>query len=184
MPNRDGVVQKKILLLLWGGLVLGLSGSPRAYFRILKGIAKEWEYINRQTLQKAVRRLYYSKLLEEKYNADGSITLILTDEGKKKVLTYKIGEMKIEKPTNWDKKWRVVLFDIPEKRKRTRDALRCHLKNLGFYEFQKSVFIYPYDCKNEIDYIIEFYNLRKFVRFIVADSLDNELHLKSHFKIY
>jgi len=45
------------------------------------------------------------------------------------------------------------------------------------------VFVQPYDCKNEIEYIIEFYNIRKYVRFIIADSLDNELHLINHFKL-
>ena len=52
-----------------------------------------------------------------------------------------------------------------------------------FFEYQKSVFVQPYDCKNEIEYIIEFYNIRKYVRFIIADSLDNELHLINHFKL-
>jgi DNA-binding transcriptional regulator PaaX len=119
----------------------------------------------------------------EKENPDGTITIILTDKGKQKALTYDFGKMEIKKPQKWDKKWRVVLFDIPENRKKIRDALRYHLKNLGFYEFQKSVFVHPYDCKDEIDYLIEFYDIRRFVRFIIADSLDNELHLKKHFNL-
>lgn len=176
-------MQKKVLLLLWGGLALGLSGSPRVYFQILKEMSKGWQEINRQALKRAIKSLYESKLIKEKQNKDGSITLVLTGQGEKKALTYKIDEMKIKKPKVWDKKWKIVLFDIPEKKRKIRDALRDHLKNLGFYEFQKSVFAHPYDCKDEIDYIIEFYNIRKFVRFIVADSLDNELHLKKHFEL-
>ena len=89
--------------------------------------------------------------------------------------------MKIKKPVQWDNKWRVVVFDIPEKIKKAREAVRECLKNLGFYEFQKSVFVHPYNCKDEIEYLIEFYDLRKFIRFIVAESLDNELHIKKHF---
>ncbi len=176
-------MQKKVLLLLLGGLALGLSGSPRRYFKILKAIQKEWQEIDRQALRKAIKRLYESKLITEKQNPNGTVTLILTDKGKQRALTYDLDNMEIKAPGQWDKKWRVVLFDIPEKIKKIREAMRYHLKNFGFYEFQKSVFVHPYDCKDEVDYLIEFYDIRRFVRFIIADSLDNELHLKKHFKL-
>jgi len=89
--------------------------------------------------------------------------------------------MEIKKPEKWDKKWRIILFDIPDKKRKERNALRHHLKKIGFYKYQESVFVHPFDCKDEMDYLIEFYNLRKFVRFVVADQLDNELELMVHF---
>ena len=183
MPRGPGEVQRKILLLLLGGLALGLSGSPKTYFQILKAIGKEWQEINKQSLKRAIKNLYKSKLITEKQNPDGTITIVLTSEGKKKALTYDLDKMRIKKPAKWDKKWRIVLFDIPNKKKKIRDILRFHLKKLGFYELQESVFVYPYDCKDEIDYLIEFYDIRKFVRFVIADSIDTELHLKSHFNL-
>ena len=183
MSKGHGETQKKILILLLGGLALGLSRSPRTSFQIIKEMKKEWDWIEKQRLKRAIKSLYESKLIKEKENPDGTITLVLTDKGKEKALTYNLDEMKIEKPEQWDKKWRIVLFDIPERMRKIRDAFRDHLKNLGFYEFQKSVFIHPYDCKDEIDYLIEFYDARRFIRFIIADFLDNELYLKSHFEL-
>jgi DNA-binding transcriptional regulator PaaX len=183
MPRGLGTNQQKILLLLFGGIAMGLSGSPKRYFQILDSVAKEWKEIDRRILKRAIKKLYESKLIKEKENPDGSVTLVLTDKGKQKALTYDLDKMEIKKPKQWDGKWRVVLFDIPEKIKKTREAIRIHFKNLGFYEFQKSVFVHPYDCKDEIDYLIEFYDIRKFVRFIIADSIDNELHLKKHFNL-
>jgi len=183
MSRGLGKNQRKILLLLLSGLALGLSGSPKKYFQILQAMEKEWKEINKQSLRRAIKNLYQSKLIKEKENADGTITLVLTERGKEKVLTYNIDNMEIKKPVRWDGKWRIVLFDIPEKIKKVREAIRGHLKNLGFYEFQKSVFVYPYNCKDEIDYLIEFYNIRRFVRFVVADEIDNELHLKKYFKL-
>lgn len=183
MPRGLGANQQKILLLLLGGLALGLSGSPARYFQILDSISKEWKEIDKRLLKRAIKSLYESKLISEKQNSDGTVTLVLTDKGKQKALTYDLERMKIKKPTHWDKQWRIVLFDIPNKLKKARDTLRMHLKDMGFYEFQESVFIHPYDCKDEIEYIIEFYNIRKFVRFIIANSIDNELHLKKHFNL-
>ena len=183
MSQRFGKNQQKLLLLLMGGLTLSLSRNPRQYFRTLKAIGKGYAEIERQALKNAIVDLYKSKMLEQKENNDGSLTIVLTENGKRKALTYQIDEMKIKKAQKWDKKWRIVLFDIPEKKKKIREAVRHHLKNLNFFEYQKSVFVQPYDCKNEIEYIIEFYNIRKYVRFIIADSLDNELHLINHFKL-
>ena len=119
MPRGLGKTQQKILLLLMGGLALGLSGSPRQYFKIIKAIGKGWEEIEEQSLKKAIRSLYQSKLIEEKQNKDDTVTLVLTENGKNKALAYDLDNIKIKKPPKWDKKWRVVLFDIPEKRKKS-----------------------------------------------------------------
>ena len=43
--------------------------------------------------------------------------MVLTDKGKNKAITFKIDSMEIKKPKQWDNKWRIVLFDIPEKHK-------------------------------------------------------------------
>ena len=77
----------------------------------------------------------------------------------------------------------MVLFDIPEKRKPAREALRKTLKRLGFYEFQKSVLVHPYECQDELDYVIEFFRLRPYVRTMEVVALDNEPHLKNIFKV-
>jgi DNA-binding transcriptional regulator PaaX len=111
-------------LLFLGGLTLGLSRSPRQQFRIIKNISYEWKKIEDRALKRAIGSLYESKLIGRRQNKDGSITIFLSQEGKKKALTFKLDEIKINKPQKWDKKWRVVLFDIPESMKKMRDILR------------------------------------------------------------
>lgn len=103
-----------------------------------------------------------------------------TSQKQWRVLKEVAREMKIKRG-EWDGKWRLVVFDIPERIKKARDALRGKLRELGFYELQKSVWVFPYGCKNEIDFIIEFFNLKKYVRFCILESIDNELHLKKIF---
>lgn len=183
MSNRHGDIQRKILLILLSGITLGLSGSPKKYFKVLDLTIKEWQNINKQSLQRSINALYKEKLISEKCNSNGTVTLLLTREGKKFALTYDIENIKIKKPLKWDSEWRIVIFDIPERLRRTRNIFRIQLRSLGFYELQKSVFVYPYKCENEIEYLIEFYKLKRYVRFIVADSIDNELHLKQIFKL-
>ncbi|MEK7459533.1 MAG: hypothetical protein AAB636_00510 [Patescibacteria group bacterium] len=180
---RIGILKKQILVLLLAGLALGLTRSPKKHFWILKQIPKELEKEKRQALQRAINSLYTSHLIKEKENKDGTITLILNKNGKQKALKFNIDNLEIQKPNKWDEKWRIVLFDIPEKLRRLRDSLRLHFREIGFIELQKSVFIHPYSCDKEIEFIIEFYNARKYVRFILAENIDNELDLKKKFNL-
>jgi len=181
--KKVGINQQKILLLLMSGLALGLCHSPRQSWRVLNGLKKEWEAISRKALNSAVNDLYRSKLVSTKDNRDGTFTLILSKEGKEVALRYDLDNMVIKEPAQWDGKWRVVMFDVPENLKRVRDTLRMHFKHMGFYEFQKSVFVHPHPCKEEIEYIMEFYNARRFIRFIIATDIDNSIVLKKHFQL-
>jgi len=178
---RVGPVGQKVLLLLFGGLSLGLTRNPRYFFKILENIAKDWDSINRYALYRSIRNLYKSKLLDAKDNEDGTTSIVLTKEGKKKALVYHIDTIKIPEMKKWDKQWRIVMFDIPERFKKARDALALTLKRMEFYRLQKSVFVHPFECENEIDFIIEFWNVRSYVRTMMASHLDNELHIKTKF---
>ncbi len=176
-----GSTSQKVLLLLGTGLALGLSGSPTRYFKIIEATGKTWKDIEKRALHRAIKNLYQSKLINIEEKSDETVVLTLNERGKEKTLKYKLGEMKIPQMKKWDQKWRMVVFDVPEPKKKIRDILRFHLKKLGFFEFQKSIFIHPFKCKNEIDFLIEFYNIRPYVRFIIAEDIDNQLHLKKHF---
>lgn len=162
-------------------MALGLSGSPAQYFKIIKATGGAWKDIEKRALHRAIRNLYRSKLVNIEEKSDETLILTINEKGREKILKYKLHEMKIPQMSKWDKKWRMVVFDIPEPKKKVRDIFRFHLKKLDFLEFQKSIFIHPFECKNEIDFLIEFYNIRPHVRFIIAEEIDNQLHLKKHF---
>lgn len=178
---RLGATAQKVVLLLLGGIALGLSGSPSRYARVWRAIGKEWKNIRREELYRAIRRLYESQLVDYIENKDGSVSVTLTREGRNVAFTYKIDEMEIPTPRRWDGKWRMVLFDIPEQHRKLRDSIRFRLRQFGLIELQKSVFVHPYECRNEIDFLIELYNARRYVRFAEVHRLDNELHLKKKF---
>src|SRR3989338_4422921 len=92
---RIGAVQKKILLLLMGGLALGLAGSPKRYFRIVREIGREWKEIDRRQIKESVRALYRSKLVKREYHGDGSVTIVLTLEGRKVALRYRLETLQL-----------------------------------------------------------------------------------------
>ncbi|MBU3926112.1 CRISPR-associated endonuclease Cas2 [Patescibacteria group bacterium] len=176
--------KQKILLLLVAGVALGFSQSPKNYFKILDGVAKEWKEIERNKLVRAVREFHNERIIDYKENKDGIVEIILTKEGKKKALKYQIDKIEIKKPDKWDDKWRIVIFDIPEKKKKAREALRNKLKDLGFKELQKSVFVLPHECEDEIDFIVEIFEIRPCVRFLRVDSFTNDEQFKLKFRLF
>ena len=166
------------------GVALGFSRTPRGYFKILKVVPEAWREIERSRLYRIVGEFYNDRLIDYKEDKGGFVKIVLTKEGEKKALKFKLDEMEIKKPAKWDGEWRIVIFDIPERFKKAREALRMKLKELGFLELQKSVLVLPYECEDEIDFIVEVFLIRPFVRFIRVKSFTNEEQLKIKFNLF
>mgnify|MGYP001591662259 CR=1 FL=1 len=132
MPKEISPLKQKLLLALTTGISLGSTYSPEWQIKILKKASKEWRKINEAQLKREIDALYRSKLVDLKKNPDKTFSMTLTDKGKLKTLKYRFDEMKITEK-NWDGKWRIVAFDVPEKFRGGRDALRVKLKTLGFH---------------------------------------------------
>ena len=75
------------------------------------------------------------------------------------------------------------MYDIPISKNKARNAIRSKLNQLGFKEWQKSVFVHPYPCQDEINFVIEFFDLRPYVRYAELINPTNEAELKLHFKL-
>jgi len=120
--------------------------------------------------------LYYLKKREliEIRKKNGKTIILLTEKGKKRKLQYDLNNMEIPQPKNWDKKWRLLMFDIPENKKLVREALRNKLKDLGFLQFQKSVWVYPYSCEKEIDFIIEYFSIGQYLTLLTVQITDDK----------
>lgn len=86
-------------------------------------------------------------------------------------------------PELWDGLWHIVVFDIPEKYKWARLALRDKLLDLGFFPYQKSVYIHPYPCRDEVDFVVEYFKMRRFVRYGILTHITNEAELLLYFNL-
>lgn len=180
---RIGSVARKIILLLLAGAALALTRRPDQFFKVMRTAKKEWDAINKKSLHEAIRRLYRSRLIEYQEQKNGIVRMVLAEEGKRRALIYNLDSLGIKKQQKWDGLWRVVLFDIPEEKKKARDALALRLKHIGMLPLQKSVFVSPYPCQDEVDFVIELFDVRPHVRFLVVKEIDVALHLRTKFSL-
>lgn len=81
----------------------------------------------------------------------------------------------------WDKRYRLVMFDIPQYRRATRDRLRRVMRECGFLRLQDSVWIYPYDCEDLTVLIKADLRIGKDVLYAVVESVENDAWVKRHF---
>lgn len=176
-------IAKDILkVLLISGIVYIAAGSP--YFalnlgKIIKGLKKHGDKKVYDTFYRLRKRGYVRTKINK-----GQIYISLTDKGKKMAGWLQIDRLKIKKPKKWDKKWRIVIFDIAELKKTHREAFRGKLKELGFKPLQKSVWIHPFTCKDEVDLLRDFFGLsEKDIRLIMAENIGEDKELKKIFKI-
>lgn len=181
--KKLGPVQQKMLILFLGGIALSCSGSPTQYYSTLRKMRREWQRIDQRSFNRSLRSLHKQKLLKETKLKDGSISLTLTENGRLRASFIQLfgNTIKIKQQKIWDGLWRIVIFDVPEKKRVFRDILRDHLKTIGFKELQHSVFIFPYPCEKEMQSLVNLYDASLYVKIITAKTINNEKEMRQLF---
>ncbi|MBI3290236.1 hypothetical protein HYZ78_02480 [Candidatus Microgenomates bacterium] len=113
-----------------GEFIVGTSNELRDWINAERFTP---EIVDKYAISRAIKRLRERKLLELEEKRTGEIVLRLTNTGKDFIYLLK------EEDNQWDGKWRIVIFDIPESKRLVRDVLRRRLKSWKFERWQKSV---------------------------------------------
>ncbi len=134
-------------------------------------------YINR-----VVERLMHRGFIRfERRN--GKLCLALAEKGARELARYEEGQLTLSKPKKWDGKWRILVFDIWEKRRQSRDGLRIFLRRLGFLRLQDSVWVYPYDCEEVAMLLKTRFRVGGGLLYVVAESIENDRWLRKEFDL-
>lgn len=107
--------------------------------------------------------------------------LSLTNKGELKLRQLEAANFSIWKPKKWDQKWRMLIFDIPEKRKGLRDKVRNTLVSIGFRYLQHSVWVYPYPCDDLIALLKADFRIGQDLLYLIVESVENDEKLRQIF---
>ncbi len=126
-----------------------------------------WNYpLHRSALSKTLKRLRENGLVD--FIGDEEIIIKLTDTGKEKAVLAKL----LLDDGKWDGKWRILIFDVPEKRRIVRDVLRSKLKNWGLVPWQQSVWVTKKNCTEPLRKFIEQAGIKDWVKLFEAENIE------------
>lgn len=179
---KSEIIKDVLSWLAIAGAVWIAASSPYFILNLQKNFRKFRKY-EKKKISHAFWRLRREGCI--KFIKKGQqIYISLTEKGKKKAGWLQIDALKIKRPKKWDGNWWIIIFDISQLKKILREAFRGKLKELGFYPLQKSVWIFPFDCRAEIELLREFFGLsEKELRIIVSRDIGDDEWLKKHFKL-
>lgn len=182
--ERVELSTRELLLCLLDLPIKFLSIHPYYNYRKIYENYQSWRREDRHRYYKMLYRLKRKELIifdhEEGLKA-GQLPK-LTEKGKEKAQQYAVQELQPLQPKNWDRKWRLIIFDVPEKKKKAREFMRKELKRMNFCQLQKSVFIYPFQCKDEIEFIRLVSGLSKYeLCYLRVDNFDFSPKILDHF---
>jgi len=180
--RRIGVIQAGLLTAIaLGAVVVSAGAIPHAaqLLRYLPGYKKDARFTYRT--KSALSRLALMGLVtfEER---GGKRYARLTKEGRR-VLDIETAKTQIQKKRRWDRKWRIVIFDIPERRRNIRVRLRKFMASCGFVRLQDSVWVYPYDCEDLVTLMKAEFRIGVDVLYLIVEQLEHDKYLREHFHL-
>lgn len=166
--------QKEILKTI--GICALLAGAIIApnIVQLLKPLNKKEKYQYRRSLKKLVKNDVIYLFGEE---------IRLTPKGKDLIRIIQLEEIDINRPDQWDGNWHLVCYDIPEDKKQLRDYFRRKLIDLGFKVIQDSLWVIPYECKEEIAVIAQNLGISPYVAYLNTTYLPNQDKLIKYFNL-
>lgn len=185
-PNE---LKQYVLAALGIGVVLGGSVLFTPNFPIILGsilgIIEEIKGIKipKKKVQRVLKQLEKKQLIQiERKGNEVYVTVKNKDDVS--ILKYSLKEvLNLKKKKDWQGRWFLVVFDVPERERNKRDYLRRFLKEIGFYPYNQSVYVFPYECEKEITLVKKIVEGGKYISYIIAERLEKQDQLKTYFKI-
>ena len=174
---RLGNLEKRILTdLSAGDMLYGALLSAHSTKRMYKLAQDRAAY--RHRCKEAIERLK-----EKKFIQTSGERLTITGAGENALGVIVDKTCALLQKRAWDKKWRIVVFDIPEKYSQLRDKIRGILKRAGFMQLQRSVWVFPHDCEELITFVKQESRLAPYILYGVLDSIESGDRLQKIFKL-
>ena len=182
--TRRQNIQKIVLASIKiSGLMSFALLAPNALIVLkqFEGTSRKRRQNPKYVVNKSIDRLLDKGFITFEKTSRGTF-IRLTKRGEEKLRNFDLKKVTPHrKRKKWDKKWRIVIFDVPEKRKVIRNKLRMSLMGIGFLRLQNSVWVYPYDCEDLMMMLKADFKIGKDALYVIADKIENDAVVRRHF---
>ena len=172
-----GAVEREVLeQLSFGDMLFGYLLSAGSTGRMFKLARERATYCYR-------RKRAIARLMELEFIHRSGQKLSLTDAGNNALGKTVEKTRALLNKKHWDGKWRVAIFDIPQKYSPLRRKVRDVLKRAGFIQLQQSVWIFPHESEDLVKLIKKESQLAQFILYGVLERIENEKRLLKLFRL-
>lgn len=188
----ENVAQLVLATAMASGIVLLSAVAPNVFSALDKApwrrkTYRRWDSRRSDQQRRIAKSIYYLK-------AKGYVQLApegrdfklkITQKGRKKIRMMQFKSLSVPAGKKWDGHWWLVLADVPSDPYRScADSFRKKIRSMGFYPLQRTVWVYPFDPRDEVDFISSYFKINPFVTVMEAVSLDpeDERKLRDNFK--
>ncbi|MEK7093317.1 MAG: CRISPR-associated endonuclease Cas2 [Patescibacteria group bacterium] len=176
--RRRAKIQNTVLGVIGAAGVIAVAMVAPNIFQALPHFMGRDKFRLKFQAKTAVGRLLVKGYIRK--NTRGMLQI--TDSGQRHLALEQARNSKpAQRKRRWDKRYRLVMFDIPQERRNTRDRLRFLMREFGFLRLQDSVWVSPYDCEELIALIKAELRVGNDVLYAVVEQIGNEKRIKSHF---
>jgi len=172
--TTSAVIDSLLKLLVVGGVLSAVMVAPNILQAVNKPLFKYFNRLDKRARERELRRIIIYMRQRGLVTGAYEHGLVITTAGRRRATQVDFDNLAIYRPQKWDKKWRLVIFDIPESRRRARVALTGKLKLLGFQKLQHSVWIHPFPCRDQIVKVCLEYNISHYVSYIETTYIDHQ----------
>ena len=182
--------QVALAVVAAAGIIAVAAVAPNVFQAFNMFLPKREKYrklSHKEKIRKVAETFYYLKrsgLVSFKKSGRDWL-LSLTDLGKRRLPKLEVDAVRVPKQKKWDGKWWLVAADIPTKDYRFgADLLRAKLKQMGFYSLQRTLWLYPFDPRKEVEFVANTFSVGRFVTVMKVEQMDrqDEYVLRRYFK--
>lgn len=161
-------------------------------YKAAEGVNKAYSYTARRSLKEAVypelwkvrkeyerkrRRKNFSQLIyylkRKGYvkikNLQEVEGVVLTEKGLERAVRTR--KLRVDRKKRKDGRWQMIIFDIPEEKRKLRRVLRGYLVFLGYQMLQRSVWVCPYDVEKETEQFLREYSIDPYVKLFLIKEI-------------
>jgi hypothetical protein len=155
-----------------------LGGGSTSRDQIEKELSRG---VSRSTHWRRVKSL--DELIRDGYVIVSGQTIELSQKGLATIKNDSALEPILKSKDTWDGIWHVVAYDIPEENKAERNFFQRKIKEVGFYQLQNSLWVYPFDCEEEVGLMANKLGIANYVAFLKTDRVPFDDEVRQYYKL-
>lgn len=180
--DKSDTIDTVIRLIAFGSITGTMLVAPNALQLLEKPLNFLLDGLDEREKRRKLSRLKSYLKTQGLVRYDYDHGLKLTKKAMKRLEKIEFNNIAIPTPDIWDRKWRMIMFDVPETDRYAREKLIDKFKELGMQLLQQSVWIHPYPCRDELSNVAIHLGIQEWLTYIETSHIDNEEKLIYRFR--